>query len=140
MANQSPGFMRPGSWAGYSAICISPEGTSPNVSSVAGRPDVMRPDWHHGLSPKRRRLQQSMPPVDCVGLTMKPPPFEYHDPKSVSEAIAILRSHANSKLLAGGQSLMPMLNMRYVQPDHIVDLNKIDALSYIVEDDDVIRI
>lgn len=71
---------------------------------------------------------------------MKPPPFEYHDPKSVSEAIAILRSHGNSKLLAGGQSLMPMLNMRYVQPDHIVDLNKIDALSYITEENDVIRI
>jgi len=71
---------------------------------------------------------------------MKPPPFEYHDPRSVTEAVAILGSHPNAKLLAGGQSLMPMLNMRYVQPDHIVDLNKIEALSYVREEGDVVCI
>jgi aerobic carbon-monoxide dehydrogenase medium subunit len=71
---------------------------------------------------------------------MKPPPFEYHDPKTVAEAVAILQSHPNAKLLAGGQSLMPMLNMRFVQPDHLVDLNKIEGLSYIREEKDVIRV
>ena len=71
---------------------------------------------------------------------MKPPPFQYHDPTTVAEAIAILQSNPNAKLLAGGQSLMPMLNMRYVQPDHVIDLNKIKALSYIREEKDVIHI
>ena len=62
---------------------------------------------------------------------MKPPPFSYHDPKTVSEAVGLLGSLENAKLLAGGQSLMPMLNMRFVLPDHIVDLNRVEGLSYI---------
>ncbi|HEY1363075.1 MAG TPA: xanthine dehydrogenase family protein subunit M [Xanthobacteraceae bacterium] len=64
---------------------------------------------------------------------MKPPPFHYHDPKTVSEAVALLGSLENAKLLAGGQSLMPMLNFRFVQPDHIIDLNRVDGLSYLRE-------
>jgi carbon-monoxide dehydrogenase medium subunit len=64
---------------------------------------------------------------------MKPPPFSYHDPRSVSDAVALLGKLDNAKLLAGGQSMMPMLNMRFVQPDHIIDLNKVDGLSYIRE-------
>jgi carbon-monoxide dehydrogenase medium subunit len=62
---------------------------------------------------------------------MKPPPFSYHDPKTVGEAVGLLASLENAKLLAGGQSLMPMLNMRFVLPDHIVDLNRVEGLSYI---------
>jgi aerobic carbon-monoxide dehydrogenase medium subunit len=62
---------------------------------------------------------------------MKPPPFSYHDPHTVADAVGLLASLENAKLLAGGQSLMPMLNMRYVLPDHIIDLNRIDGLSYI---------
>jgi carbon-monoxide dehydrogenase medium subunit len=64
---------------------------------------------------------------------MKPPPFSYHDPKTVAEVIGLLSSLDNAKLLAGGQSLMPMLNFRYVQPDHIIDLNRVEGLSYIRE-------
>ena len=64
---------------------------------------------------------------------MKPPPFRYHDPKTVSEAVGLLGSLENAKLLAGGQSLMPMLNMRFVLPDHIIDLNRVEGLSYIRE-------
>jgi aerobic carbon-monoxide dehydrogenase medium subunit len=64
---------------------------------------------------------------------MKPPPFRYHDPKTVADAVALLDSLENAKLLAGGQSLMPMLNFRFVQPDHIIDLNRIEGLSYIRE-------
>ena len=51
---------------------------------------------------------------------MKPPAFSYHDPRSVADAIALLGTLDNAKLLAGGQSLMPMLNMRYVLPDHVI--------------------
>ena len=60
---------------------------------------------------------------------MKPPPFQYYDPETVADAVGLLARLENAKLLAGGQSLMPMLNMRYVLPDHIIDLNKISALS-----------
>ena len=62
---------------------------------------------------------------------MKPPPFSYHDPRTVAETVALLGRLDNAKLLAGGQSLMPMLNMRFVLPDHIIDLNRVEGLSYI---------
>lgn len=71
---------------------------------------------------------------------MKPPPFSYHDPQSVDDAIALLSQHENAKILAGGQSLMPMLNMRYVLPDHVIDINKIEGLSYIRDDGETLEI
>lgn len=71
---------------------------------------------------------------------MKPPPFSYHDPSSVGEVISLLGNLENPKLLAGGQSLMPMLNMRYVLPDHVIDLNKVDGLSYINENGGTVSI
>ncbi len=71
---------------------------------------------------------------------MKPPPFSYHDPRSIADAVALLSRLENAKLLAGGQSLMPMLNMRYVLPDHIIDLNKIEALSYLRESNGVLEV
>jgi carbon-monoxide dehydrogenase medium subunit len=64
---------------------------------------------------------------------MKPPPFRYHDPRTIANAVSLLDSLENAKLLAGGQSLMPMLNFRFVQPDHIIDINRIEGLSYIRE-------
>src|SRR5437763_13169771 len=67
------------------------------------------------------------------GRTMKPPPFSYHDPRTISDAVGLLSRLENAKLLAGGQSLMPMLNFRYVLPDHIIDLNRVEGLSYIRE-------
>jgi aerobic carbon-monoxide dehydrogenase medium subunit len=60
---------------------------------------------------------------------MKPPPFTYHDPRTLADALRLLGSLDNAKLLAGGQSLAPMLNFRYVLPDHLIDLNRVDELS-----------
>jgi aerobic carbon-monoxide dehydrogenase medium subunit len=71
---------------------------------------------------------------------MKPPPFSYHDPRTAADVVGLLGSLDNAKLLAGGQSLMPMLNMRFVQPDHVIDLNRVDGLSYIRERDGAIEI
>lgn len=71
---------------------------------------------------------------------MKPPSFSYHDPRSVADAVGLLGSLDNAKLLAGGQSLMPMLNMRFVLPDHVIDLNRVDGLSYIREDNGALAI
>jgi carbon-monoxide dehydrogenase medium subunit len=64
---------------------------------------------------------------------MKPPPFTYHDPRSIEDAVALLAEKDNAKLLAGGQSLMPMLNMRFLLPDDLIDLNLIDGLAGITE-------
>jgi aerobic carbon-monoxide dehydrogenase medium subunit len=71
---------------------------------------------------------------------MKPPSFSYHDPHTTADVIALLGRLENAKLLAGGQSLMPMLNMRYVLPDHLIDLNRVDGLRFIRETDDAIGI
>jgi carbon-monoxide dehydrogenase medium subunit len=62
---------------------------------------------------------------------MKPPQFEYHAPTDVGEAVRLLSALGdNGRLLAGGQSLMPMLNLRLARPEAIVDLNRIKALAY----------
>lgn len=71
---------------------------------------------------------------------MKPPPFTYHDPRSVADALDLLATKENAKLLAGGQSLMPMLNFRYVQPDHMIDINYLDDLSYIRSEGGALKI
>lgn len=71
---------------------------------------------------------------------MKPPAFSYHLPTTIEEAVGSLGALENAKLLAGGQSLMPMLNMRFVQPDHLIDLNRIESLSGVVRDKDRMRV
>src|SRR5262245_66172541 len=71
---------------------------------------------------------------------MKPPPFSYHDPRTVSDTVALLGRLDNAKLLAGGQSLMPMLNMRFVQPDHVIDLNRVEGLAFIRENGGALEI
>ena len=61
---------------------------------------------------------------------MKPAPFAYRDPDTVDEVLELLAEHGDdAKLLAGGQSLGPMLNMRVVTPAVIVDLNRVRALA-----------
>ena len=70
---------------------------------------------------------------------MKPPPFELHIPGSLPEAVAMLNCLDGAKVLAGGQSLMAMLNLRFVFPDHLVDINRIPELSYIRVEDQALR-
>jgi aerobic carbon-monoxide dehydrogenase medium subunit len=66
---------------------------------------------------------------------MKPPRFDYHAPQSVDEAVALLaRYGGDAKVLAGGQSLMPMLNFRLARPAALIDVNRIPALAYVRED------
>lgn len=71
--------------------------------------------------------QQRVPP-------MKPPPFAYRDPTTLDDALALLADDAEARPLAGGQSLMPMLNFRLVRPSTVVDLNRISALAGIAVD------
>ena len=68
---------------------------------------------------------------------MKPPPFRYHTPRSLSEALDVLReSSGEARVLAGGQSLVPLLNLRLAYPEVLVDLNRVEGLSYIRVDSD----
>lgn len=71
---------------------------------------------------------------------MKPAPFVYHDPRTVAEACDLLATHENARALAGGQSLMPMMNFRYAMPDHLIDLNKVGELAYLRCEGDTLRI
>ena len=71
---------------------------------------------------------------------MKPAPFKYHDPQSLSELVDLTSTLEDAKILAGGQSLMPMMNMRFVTPEDIIDINKIEELNFIELSDDAINI
>jgi CO/xanthine dehydrogenase FAD-binding subunit len=69
---------------------------------------------------------------------VKPPPFEYRAPASVEEALPLLGF--DSVVLAGGQSLVPLLNLRLARPEVVIDINAIAELDYIRADDGPLRI
>lgn len=72
---------------------------------------------------------------------MKPAPFEYYVPDSIEQALDLLREHGDSaKLLAGGQSLVPAMNFRVMQPKVLIDLNRIEELTYIREEDSALHL
>ena len=64
---------------------------------------------------------------------MKAPAFDYLAPTTLEQALGYLSEVEGARVLAGGQSLMAMLNMRYAFPDCLIDINRISALSYIRE-------
>jgi len=72
---------------------------------------------------------------------MKPAPFEYHAPDSLEHVLDLKHQYGDeAKILAGGQSLVPAMNFRVAQPSLLIDLNRVDELSYIREAGAVIRI
>jgi carbon-monoxide dehydrogenase medium subunit len=71
---------------------------------------------------------------------MKPAPFDYHAPRQLKEAAELLATLPNARILAGGQSLVPMMNFRYVVVDHLVDLGRVDDLRGIAVGDGKLRI
>ena len=72
---------------------------------------------------------------------MKPAPFEYFAPETLAEALDLLRQRAgDARVLAGGQSLVPLLNFRLVKPAALVDINGLSQLAYILRDDGSIAI
>ena len=64
---------------------------------------------------------------------MKPARFQYHRPTQLHEALEMVATLQNYKILAGGQSLMPMMNFRFVMPDHVIDMNQVSELTGIHE-------
>lgn len=72
---------------------------------------------------------------------MKPAPFRYYAPETVPEVLSLLNEHGyDAKVLAGGQSLVPMMNFRLVQPAVLVDINNIPDLSFIQAHDKGVRL
>ena len=72
---------------------------------------------------------------------MIPPPFEYRAPESLPETLALLREHGDeARLMAGGQSLLPMLKLRLVRPAVIVDIGRLQELDGIREEANTVRL
>ena len=72
---------------------------------------------------------------------MIPPEFEYHAPTTLNDAVALLSQLGDdAKVLAGGHSLLPMMKMRFAEPAHLIDLNKIEQLRGIREEGGLIKI
>ena len=72
---------------------------------------------------------------------MKPAPFAYHRAHSVGEAIALLNELGDeAKILAGGLSLVPMMNFRLARPSALIDVTRVEGLSYLRADHDGLRI
>ncbi|MEY2994153.1 MAG: Carbon monoxide dehydrogenase medium chain [Pseudomonadota bacterium] len=65
---------------------------------------------------------------------MIPPRFEYHAPTSVGDAVHLLNTLQDAKILAGGHSLLPMMKLRFAQPEHLIDINRIPELRGIREE------
>lgn len=72
---------------------------------------------------------------------MKPAPFEYHRPQSLAAALdAFAQLEGEVRLLAGGQSLVPMLNLRLARPDHLIDLNDLVELDYVRQSETALKV
>ena len=67
---------------------------------------------------------------------MKPASFEYRAPDSIDQALELLNEHGDTaKILAGGQSLVPAMNFRVLQPSMLIDLNRLTEMEYVREDE-----
>jgi len=72
---------------------------------------------------------------------VKPPRFHYHDPVTLQEALDLLARHGEeARLLAGGQSLMPMLNFRLARPGHVIDINRVAGLDTVTRSERGLRL
>jgi CO/xanthine dehydrogenase FAD-binding subunit len=68
---------------------------------------------------------------------MKPAKFDYHDPTTLDETLGLMAQFGDqARPLAGGQSLVPLMNFRLIRPAHLIDLNGVNELSYLRADDD----
>src|SRR5262245_66575528 len=78
--------------------------------------------------------------LDAPQTVMKAAPFEYFRVGAVDEACAMLAADENARVIAGGQTLVPMMVMRLARPTRLVDINRIAELSYIRSVGDVLSI
>src|ERR1051325_4294774 len=72
---------------------------------------------------------------------MLPAAFQYHCPSSLDEALGLLSDHGpDAKVLAGGQSLIPLMKLRFASPEHLVDINRLSGLDGLAEQDGSLRV
>ena len=71
---------------------------------------------------------------------MKPAPFEYSRPADVDEACALLAADEGARLVAGGQTLVPLMAMRLARPTRLIDIARIPGLAYVRDEGDGIEI
>jgi CO/xanthine dehydrogenase FAD-binding subunit len=72
---------------------------------------------------------------------MKPARFQYYDPETVDEVLRLLAEHGEeAKLLAGGQSLVPLMNFRLARPSNLIDINRVSSLAYLRQENSALRI
>jgi carbon-monoxide dehydrogenase medium subunit len=72
---------------------------------------------------------------------MLPAAFEYHRPETLDEALSLLNDHGDEgKVLAGGQSLIPLMKLRFAAPEHLIDINRVPGLDGVQEADGQLRI
>ena len=107
------------------------------------------PDLDHVDVPTDRTYDRALPKLSARKLEsdvgkvnpMIPRTFEYFSPRTLDEALSLLQKlGSDAKLLSGGQSLIPMMKLRLVSPQYIVDINRIPGLDYISESDGHLRI
>src|SRR3712207_9353709 len=67
---------------------------------------------------------------------MKPAPFTYHRPMTLDELLDLLAALSNARILAGGQSLIPMMNFRVASPEHLIDIERIPELDGITRSEE----
>ncbi len=92
-------------------------------------------------SPNRGNIGELALNYFLKGRSMKPPRFQYCAPRALDEALTLLEQCGpDAKVLAGGQSLIPLLNMRLAAPMYLVDINRIAELDYIEARDDYLAI
>ncbi len=121
-------------------------------SITSSRPTRWKPWSAYCLCwrPERTRFPAHSPSRAChavaagsssEGGSMIPAPFDYHAPESMADALELLERYGESaKILSGGQSLLPLLKLRFGMVDHLIDIGRIPGLEYIHESDGQLRI
>lgn len=71
---------------------------------------------------------------------MKPPQLLYARPESIEQALSLLAHRHGARILAGGQSLVPLLNLRMAEPDASIDVNGLSELSFIARENGMLRV
>src|ERR1700730_17085668 len=101
---------------------------------------LMRPFGDRGLGALAKSASCSRFGLASQGIAMKPAPFDYQAPGTLREAIDLLASNPEAFVIAGGQSLMPLLAFRLVTPSLLVDLRRLSGLGNIAVGDDGFRL
>jgi CO/xanthine dehydrogenase FAD-binding subunit len=95
----------------------------------------------HGIRAKKAKSTRPISKQKSREISLKPAPFEYHRPRKIDDALRLLNELGeDGKVIAGGQSLMPLMNFRIAQPAHLVDINFIEGFDYVNSESGSIKV